>query len=125
VAVTDQDLPGVELGLILGLVEDDMEEEAEADGLELVLLDDVVLGVIVIVVVAEADSLGEVDGLKEELMELVAVVEPVIVDVILIDLVTVGEAVNEAVSEAVREAVGLGLASTNSTRAVTPESIIE
>ena len=51
--------------------------------------------------------------------------EAVTVWVTLTDLVTVAEGVSDAVRDAVLEGVGLGLASTNSIRAVTPVSIIE
>ncbi len=77
VAVTDQDLSGVELGLTLGLVEEETEllglvdeleeEEADADTEALVLLDDVTVGVTVVETEVEVDGLTLSEGLKEGL----------------------------------------------------------
>jgi hypothetical protein len=66
-----------------------------------------------------------VEGLKEAEAELLVVGEPVTDAVTVTDLLILADAVTDAVRLGVLDGVGLGLTSTNSTRAAMPEATIE
>ena len=145
VAVTDQDLSGVEVALILGLVEVEglvlglieglvLAEELSdglVEGLLVVLILAVMLLLRLVVLVTVTDGVPDTlalvvsEGLKDADGDSVADMEGVLLLVTVDDAVRLAEGVTVGVRVKVLVAVGLGLASTNSTRAATPVLTIE